>query len=242
MRIGILLTSNDDTAFARKFPNDGIHFRNLLAPLVPEWEFDIIRAFENQLPNSVKDHDGYIITGSPASVNDDVIWIRSLEEFVRHLDRAEVPTVGCCFGHQMIAKALGGTVTISPLGLTLGTCSTEYWTRMSWNPDGVTHVNLFSAHSEHVSELPDRAVACGRSSSTPYASFVVENHVLTTQYHPEMTFQFMDELIDYMAENGNISPELRTQAKQSIQLPNEGTVFASLMVNFFEHANHNTGS
>lgn len=68
-RIAILLTSTDTSDFARRHPDDGQKFTTLLQPLRPDWQFDVISVKDGVFPSSVDSYDGYVITGSPASVN-----------------------------------------------------------------------------------------------------------------------------------------------------------------------------
>src|SRR5262245_43448587 len=65
-------------------------------------------AIAGELPSSPDDADAWLTTGSRHSVNDDEKWIRDLEAFVLRVHDTGVPFVGICFGHQLIAKALGG--------------------------------------------------------------------------------------------------------------------------------------
>lgn len=64
--------------------------------------------------------DGFIITGSKSSVYDDKSWIRDLEGLIQTLHAKRKKMVGICFGHQIIAKALGGLVSKSEKGWGVG--------------------------------------------------------------------------------------------------------------------------
>ena len=82
-----------------------------------------------ELPASVDDVDGWMLGGSRRSVYDDLDWIRDGEEFVRAAVAAERPVVGICFGHQMVASALGGTVEAARSGGASARWSTASSTR-----------------------------------------------------------------------------------------------------------------
>ena len=75
-RIAILLTSNDTSEFASHFPHDGVRFTNLLQPFAPDWQFETVSVKDNIFPESVDAYDGYVITGSPASVSRCAIRVR----------------------------------------------------------------------------------------------------------------------------------------------------------------------
>ena len=236
MKIAILLTSNDTSEFALRFPDDGEKFISILAPLKPDWDFDVVPVMDNIFPKSIGSYDGYVITGSPASVNDPDAWVENLLDWIRELDESEIPTIGCCFGHQAIAKALGGKVAKNPTGWQLGRAQTNFNSIEYWNPANIGSIGLYSAHSEQVSQLPGDAIVLGTSKTCKYASFKVKDHFFTTQYHPEMSYDFMYQLLDYMFENNEIDQDLWKQGKNAIESRNESEKFAGLMVNFLEYS------
>ena len=166
---------------------------------------------DNVFPESYDQYDGYVITGSPASVNDPEIWIDNLLRFIRELDEHRIPTVGCCFGHQAIAKALGGKVDKNSSGWQLGRAETDFHWFESWNQTEIASLGLYSAHCEQVFELPVEAVPLGSNPNCNFASFKIGDHFFTTQYHPEMSFDFMYQLLDYMLDNNEIGNYSGTQ-------------------------------
>ncbi len=234
MKIAILLTSNDTSEFAQRFPDDGEKFISILSPLKPDWDFHVIPVMENVFPKSIDHYDGYVITGSPASVNDPEVWIGNLLNLIRELDENQIPAVGCCFGHQAIAKALGGSVDKNATGWQLGKAQTIFNSMERWNVANIGTIGLYSAHSEQIYQLPEKAVVLGTSKACKYASFKIGDHFFTTQYHPEMSYDFMYQLLDYMFENNEIDQDLWKQGKGAIESRNESEKFAGLMVNFLE--------
>ena len=75
---------------------------------------------EMEFPASVHDADGWLLTGSRHGAYEDHDFIPPLERFIRDAYDAAVPMVGICFGHQIIAQALGGTVVKHPGGWSVG--------------------------------------------------------------------------------------------------------------------------
>ena len=65
---------------------------------------------DGELPDSAADADGWLLTGSRHGAYEDLPWIPPLEDFIREIHAGGRPMVGICFGHQIIAKALGGKV------------------------------------------------------------------------------------------------------------------------------------
>lgn len=231
-RIGILLTSDDTSEFAARFPDDGEKFKTLLRPLAPaDWHFEVLPAMAGVLPENCRDFDGYVITGSPASVRDRrKKWIAQLLDFIRVLDSERVPTVGVCFGHQAIAMALGGHVERNPTGWQLGVAFTEFSTTTPWMVPPSTELALYAAHNEQVVELPGRAVRLGSAEGCENASFQVDQHFATTEYHPEMPLEFMQALADHLEPH--LGAHLCRRARQELKLATAGATFGRWMIRF----------
>ncbi len=95
----------DDEGFT-----DGEKFFDLLFPQLPGAEIDILYSAAGEMPGSVDDYDAYLVSGSPASVNDGDDWIARLAQFVVDADARDKRIVASCFGHQLVAKIWGGEV------------------------------------------------------------------------------------------------------------------------------------
>jgi GMP synthase-like glutamine amidotransferase len=233
-KIGILLTSNDTSDFAKQHPTLGEKFQDLLQPLRPDWTFDVISVKDNIFPASPDAYDGYIITGSPASVNDDEEWVINLLTFIRVLADRNIQTFGSCFGHQAIAVALGGAVGVSAKGWGLGTAKTHFDQFAPWMTPRYNELTLSAAHSEQVTQLPKEAVVLGGDAFCPVGAYRIGNHVFATEYHPEMTMDFISELIDAMEED--LDAATISRAKASLENGNQGKEFAQWIVNFLEYS------
>jgi GMP synthase-like glutamine amidotransferase len=231
-RIGILLTCVDDSEFAKRFPDDGEKFRRLLQPLRPDWEIVTVPVKDGVFPGHASDFDGYVITGSPVSVNENSKWIKQLFEFIRELDAKKIPTFGACFGHQAIAMALGGAVERSDKGWGLGAAETGFDDFASWMQPPQSRMTLFAAHQDQVTRLPEGAVVLGGSDFCPFGSYRIGSHIFTTEYHPEMTPDFVAALLD------ELEPDLDGQTiaagRRSLSATAEGPAFARWIVNFLD--------
>lgn len=230
--IGILVTNTDNSNFAAQNPRDGEKFTTLLKSVRPHWIYKIYDCTKGEFPRSSDECDGYVIGGSPASVNDEDPWIASLFEFIRSLDAARKPTVGCCFGHQAIAKALGGRVGKNPGGWGFGVAPTHFEKQMDWMQPPARSLNLYAAHGEQVTELPNGAARMGGDEFCPNGSFMVGEHFFTTEYHPEMTNEFFIGLTH--AFEKYIGADVAARARHQAEQPSDGKVFASWMANFLE--------
>jgi len=145
---------------------------------------------------------GVVITGSPAMLTNDEPWMLAAEAWVRELAGASVPVLGICFGHQLLARALGGRVDWSDDGREIGT------TRVTLTPAG-RHDPLLgglgpsfvaqSSHAQRVTELPPRAEELARSERQPLAAFRLGT-TWGVQFHPEFSAEIMRAYVDRHAE------------------------------------------
>lgn len=125
LHIAVLMTNTDDSAFAARHPGDGQKFSDLIRLLRPEWCLTAFDLPSGAFPADLSAYDGFIIGGSPASVNDAAPWIARLMRAIPQIVVREKPLFGACFGHQAIAVALGGTVTHNPGGWVFGVTETQ---------------------------------------------------------------------------------------------------------------------
>lgn len=237
-RIAILNNNTDTSAFAQRFADDGQKVAAGLRRHRPDWQYEVWHAHGDQLPPEPGGYDGWVLTGSVASVNDGAPWMERLAELVRQLHRRRVPLVGLCFGHQMVAHALGGRVGPSPGGWRIGTAPTHYVAERSvalpWLQPAQGTITLFAAHQEQVLLPPPKAEVIGGDDFAPSAALRIGRHVFTTQYHPELSREFMRALLD---EYGALwAPALVAQARRQIEQPVDAALFMRWAAQFLEQA------
>ena len=239
MRIAVLLTNDDTSAFAAHFPNDGQKVVQLLQPLRPGWNFEVVPVKDGVLPASALAFDGYVITGSPASVNDDSLpWVAQLLAFIREVDAARHPLIGLCFGHQAVARALGGQVARNAAGWGLGTAATHWAQPRAWMYPPRAATTLMAAHNEQVTRMPEGAACLGGSDFCPIGSMQIGRHIWTTQYHPEMPLVFMQALLGHLADK--LDADTIARAHTSLANAADVPLFGQWMVQFLEHARKTT--
>ncbi|MGL4237026.1 type 1 glutamine amidotransferase [Tabrizicola sp.] len=233
MHIAVLATNTDTSAFAARHPRDTQKFRDLLLGVRPGWTVTAFDLPSGEFPEGLQGFDGFLIGGSPSSVDDDDPWIGRLMELIRQAYADGKPLAGACFGHQAIAKALGGTVGPNPGPFVLGTAETELVAPAPWM-DGGARIRLAAAHGEQVLRLPAGAEVVGRSEGCPAAAYRIGSGVFATQYHPEMTPEFLAGLVEEFAPG--LAAEVGAAAKVSLPLGTEGRRFAEWIARFFEMA------
>lgn len=225
MHIAILMANTDESDFAQRHPKDGEKFARLLGPLRPDWRFTTVVVKDGAFPADLSDYDGFIITGSPASVHDDQPWVHRLMQVIREIRAADRPLFGACFGHQAIAKALGGRVERNPGGWVFGLAETQ----MEGAP-----IRLYAAHVEQVTQLPEGAEPLGGNADCPVGAYRIGSHVLTTQYHPEIQPDFAAALVEEYRDK--LPAEVAERASDSLAQEAETGRMARRIVAFFEGA------
>ncbi|TVR66979.1 MAG: M20/M25/M40 family metallo-hydrolase [Spirochaetaceae bacterium] len=175
------------------------------------------------LPSTVHDHEGYIITGSYAGVYEAHPWISRLLEFVRRAHGAAIPLVGVCFGHQVLARILGGRVEKARTGWELGVRTTRITRRQSWMgtdaPAPEDSLQLIYIHQDQVVTVPPEAQVFARTDRCPVAGFVLGDSgehatVLGLQGHPEFTPATAETII--RSQPGKFTPEVAGPALETL--------------------------
>ena len=192
-------------------------------------EYVHFHAVAGSLPkqNELHKFSGFVISGSHYSVNDGYDWITNLIDFVRFLiDQPERPKLfGICFGHQLIAKALGGKVEKNSSGkFVWGTEQVEVSTSLlneEFYKESIgiqkEHIKIMQSHGEWVSVLPKGAVCLGKSSTCSNEVLSYENMIMTTQGHPELVKDAMvKSILPRLKKNGIISEIEDKKAKETM--------------------------
>jgi len=149
-----------------------------------------------QFPDSLEACDAYLITGSPKGVYDADPWIAELGSFIREAYQAEKKLVGICFGHQILAHALGGHSERSEKGWGLGLKNFDIYEQKSWMTADLVQCSLHFSHQDQVIQLPPGAELLGGDAFCPNLFFTIEDRVLGVQGHPEFTAGIMHEILE----------------------------------------------
>ena len=126
--------------------------------------------------------DGFVVTGSRASVYWDREWIGRLKEWVGDALEAGVPALGVCYGHQLLADVLGGSVeSMGEYEIGYRTVEQDGDNRLL---EGVgEEMTVFTTHSDHVQEAPPGATVFARNEYGVHG--FRKDHAFAVQFHPE---------------------------------------------------------
>jgi GMP synthase (glutamine-hydrolysing) len=136
---------------------------------------------------------GYIVTGSSASVTEQAAWMLRAQGWLREATSLDKPILGICFGHQLLAEALGGKVVKNPRGREIGTVKVTL-------DDGAERDHVFgelprafhanATHVDTVAELPKHAERLATTRLDGNAAFRVRR-AYGVQFHPEIDGELM---------------------------------------------------
>ena len=116
MKIGILKCDSTNEHFMEEHGDYQDWYKSLFQSVEPSLEFETYDVILGEYPKKMQENDVYLITGSRYGANDGDKWIDDLEIFVLELQHQKHPLIGICFGHQIIAKALGGKTELASQG------------------------------------------------------------------------------------------------------------------------------
>ncbi|ADY57198.1 glutamine amidotransferase class-I [Syntrophobotulus glycolicus DSM 8271] len=194
--------------------------------------------YQEKQPPSLDDVSGMIITGANASVGSRAAWILFLEDWLRANAPRRIPTLGICFGHQLLADAFGGRVDFHPRGRETGTVDIHLTAGGRKDPLlGILPPN-FTAHVLHAQtaeRLPPGAVVLASSEHEQHHAFVYNDNIWGVQFHPEFTADlisaYIEEQNDYLLRKGYDVNKIR----QSVRENHYGEALLKQFLNLLDH-------
>lgn len=222
MKIGILVAGHAPEEMQPDYGDYGQIFSRLLGG--HGFTFDIYNVVDNEFPVSAESADGWLVTGSKHGAYEDHDWIPPLEDLLRAAYAKSVPIIGICFGHQVLAQALGGKVVKFDGGWSVG--ATEY--QMADKS-----VTLNAWHQDQVTVLPKDATVIGHTDFCKNAFLSYGDRALTFQPHPEFEAGFIGDLMKIRGR-GLIPDEILNHAKSQLEKPNSNSVIVDQITTFFK--------
>ena len=195
MKIGILLVGRASEDLVDEY---GTYAEMLIALINTEeqvFEFKTFNILDNEFPKDHLECDGWIVTGSPHGVYEDHSWIPTVSQLINNVYEANLPIFGVCFGHQLIAQALGGHVEKSEKGWGLGLHTYQVNNKPDYMFNLSEEVTLNICHQDQVLRPPQGATVYAKSEFCENAGFYIKDKVLTMQAHPEFLVDFTKALL-----------------------------------------------
>lgn len=221
MKIGILQTGHAPDELLGEFGDYDTIFQRMLG--ANDFEFASYAVVDGRFPARADECDGWLITGSRHGAYEDHPWIPRLEALIREIHDLELPLIGVCFGHQIIAQALGGRVEKFKGGWAVG--PTDY------NMGGRT-VTLNAWHQDQVVEKPEGARVLASNAFCENAILAYGDTIWTVQPHPEYGTDFIGGLI--RTRGKGVVPDARlAEATANLDEPVDNAEFARAMADFF---------
>lgn len=174
---------------------------------------------DGEFPDSVSDCDGWFITGSRFGVYEDHDWIPPLEAFIRSAYAEKRKMVGVCFGHQIMAQALGGEVEKFEDGFSVG--AVDYTLSGKLKPSSKTvsdTTRLNAYHQDQIKVPPEAAELILTSDFCKFAGFAYGDWGLSVQPHPEFNGAYLKDLV-VERRGGSLSESLSDKALLSLEKP-----------------------
>ena len=221
MKIGILITGHPPEELSGNGRYDA-YFQRLLGD--KDFTYQSWSVVDGEMPNSVQDADGWLITGSRHGAYEPHPWIAPLEQFVRDCYAAGLPMIGVCFGHQIIAQAMGGKVEKYDGGWSIGA--------VDYQIEGET-MAINAWHRDQVVEKPAQAEVIGSTDFCANAALLYGDHFWTIQPHPEYGHDFLEGLLEHRGK-GLVPDTQIEEARNKLGAPLDSSRIAARMTEFFK--------
>ena len=240
MRIGILKCGPMHPALAGKWGEYPQIYGRFLRQAEPQIDILGVDVDGGDALPDVHAADGWLISGSKHGVYEDHAWLPPLKDFLRGAVGAGVPVAGICFGHQVLAEAMGGRVVKFPGGWGLGPSGYDMDAMPVWAAPLGAHWSAHAVHKDQVVDLPPDATVIASSPFCAYAALAYGDperpDAISVQPHPEFDEEFMRDLI---AESlsATVDEPILARAKSDLGTPVNNADWARVIVSYFKNAN-----
>jgi GMP synthase-like glutamine amidotransferase len=230
--IGLFEAGTYTPEFIREHGSPSDWFKRFLGRVSNDrFSYRVYRSFDGDLPKSIDECDGYLITGSAASVIERAPWMLALGDFcIRAMQQK--PVVGICFGHQLLCQAMGGEVRAAEAGWGIGVHRYAVNGNADWMSPPRDEVAMLTSHMDQVVALPPGAEVLASSDFCPHAMLRLGPNAISIQAHPEATRSCFGSV--YEMRRARYAPGQADQALASLEQSTDEDEVGRWIVRFFE--------
>jgi GMP synthase-like glutamine amidotransferase len=232
LKIGILEADQLIEELRQQYGSYGDMFQTLLHSIDKRLLFQRYQVTASSYPEHIDDCDAYLITGSKSGIYDNKPWIKQLQDYVVTLAGRQKKLIGICFGHQIIAQALGGQTQKSDKGWGVGMATSTVYVAKPWMQPANESFALITSHQDQVTVLPPYAELIAGNDFCAYASYQIGKHILTFQGHPEFTQAYARQRLHDRREI--IGEQRYQQGMASLSRNADHPLIAKWIINFVQ--------
>lgn len=235
MKLTIVQTGDVPAPLRADFGPYPVMFERMFEKAGHDFSFETVPVFDGAPMPDAASLQGIVITGSAAGVYEDHAWLAPLRAFIRQAYAARTPMLGICFGHQIMADALGGDVRKSEKGWGLGRHVYGVASRPAFMSTAPDRLAVACSHQDQVIVPPSDAEVILSSDFTPNAGLAYRNGAaLSFQPHPE----FEDAYTLALAElrRGKAPDAVVDAALASVSRASDSAAVARYIGSFLEKA------
>ncbi|KAM0272631.1 hypothetical protein ACHAQH_008601 [Verticillium albo-atrum] len=178
--------------------------------------------------------DAILITGSKHTAYHDDPWILALVDYTaRCLATGRVRAIGVCFGHQIIARALGGTVRTSPKGWEVAVTDVNL-TPVARELFGIDVLRIHQMHRDEVVDVPAEAQSLAATEVCPVQGYYAKGKYIAVQGHPEFTGPIVGEILKNRHEQGVFGDDMYKEAVERTDIEHDGVAVGRGFLKFLQ--------
>ncbi|KAJ9159215.1 hypothetical protein P3X46_024736 [Hevea brasiliensis] len=217
-KFAVLLCAEDPEYVKMKY---GGYFGVFLRMLGEEGEtWDVYKVACGEFPDDeeIKTFDGFVITGSCNDAHGNDVWILKLLILLQKLNSMKKKILGICFGHQILARSLGGKTGPAVSGWDMGITTIHFSSSTKLFSSVIVPASLavIECHRDEVRELPPEAEVIAWSDKTGIEMFRYEDHIMGIQGHPEYNRDILSHLVDRLLQRNLIVESFADEIKANL--------------------------
>lgn len=233
MKVALLQTDVLHPEFLDEYLGYGHMFQQLFGAAGLEVQSEIFSVIDGIYPEHPGAFDALLVTGSKADAFSDEPWVLQLADYLRARHAQGQKLLGICFGHQLLAHALGGRAERAQGGWGVGVMDYQWQSRPAWLKAEAPVFKLICSHRDQVTALPPGATLLAANAFCPHAAFHMGDKVLAFQGHPEFTADYGAALLK--KRWADIGEDRAGPALESYQQGHDGLAVAKVMADFIRY-------